>query len=57
MPERFYGAYNNYSIRKVQEEEGPKALEYARNDGVDAVIPGAGLTGLPSDRESDCPIS
>ncbi len=38
MPERFYGAYNNYSIRKVQEEEGPKALEYARNDGMDAVI-------------------
>jgi hypothetical protein len=38
MPDRLYGAYNNYSIRKVLTEEGPKALEYARNDGVDAVI-------------------
>lgn len=38
MPDRMYGAYNNYSVRKVLEEEAPKALEYARNDGVDAVI-------------------
>ena len=38
MPERLYGAYNNYSVRKVLEEEGPKALEYARNDGCDAVV-------------------
>lgn len=38
MPDRLYGAYNNYSIRKVLSEEGPKALDYARNDGVDAVV-------------------
>lgn len=38
MPRRVYGAYNNYSKRKVLEEEGPTALEYCRADGVDAVI-------------------
>ena len=38
MPGRVYGAYNNYSKRKVLEEEGPTALEYCRADGVDAVI-------------------
>ncbi len=38
MPERVYGAYNNYSQRKVLEQEAPKALAYAREDGLDAVI-------------------
>ncbi len=38
MPERVYGAYNNYSKRKVLEQEGPMALEYCRADGLDAVV-------------------
>lgn len=38
MPDRVYGAYNNYSKRKVLEEEGPMALEYCRADGLDAVV-------------------
>lgn len=38
IPERFCGAYNNYSQRKVIEEEGPKVLEFCRRDEVDAVI-------------------
>ena len=38
MPERVYGAYNNYSQRKVLEQEAPKALAYAREDGLDAVV-------------------
>lgn len=38
MPERVYGAYNNYSQRKVLTQEAPKALNYAREDGLDAVI-------------------
>lgn len=38
MPERVYGAYNNYSQRKVLAQEAPKALAYAREDGLDAVV-------------------
>ena len=38
MPARVYGAYNNYSKRKVLAEEGPTALEVCRNDGIDAVV-------------------
>ena len=38
MPERVLGAYNNYSQRKVLEQEAPKALQYCREDGVDALI-------------------
>ncbi len=38
MPERVYGAYNNYSQRKVMTQEAPKALAYAREDGLDAVV-------------------
>jgi D-proline reductase (dithiol) PrdB len=38
MPERVYGAYNNYSQRKVLTQEAPKALAYAREDGLDAVV-------------------
>lgn len=38
MPDRVYGAYNNYSQRKVLTEEAPKVLEYCREDGVDALI-------------------
>ena len=38
IPERVYGAYNNYSKRKVLEEEGPTALSYCRADGVEAVV-------------------
>ena len=38
MPERVYGAYNNYSKRKVLEEEGPTALDYCRADGVEALV-------------------
>jgi D-proline reductase (dithiol) PrdB len=38
MPERIYGAYNNYSQRKVLTQEAPKALAYAREDGLDAII-------------------
>jgi D-proline reductase (dithiol) PrdB len=38
MPERFYGAYNNYSQRKVLEEEAPKVLEYCRADNIDVAI-------------------
>ncbi len=38
MPERVYGAYNNYSKRKVLEEEGPSALEMCRVDALDAVV-------------------
>ncbi len=38
MPDRFYGCYNNYSQRKVLEEEGPKVLAYCREDDVDAAI-------------------
>lgn len=38
MPERVYGCYNNYSQRKVLEQEAPKALEFCRQDGVDALI-------------------
>ena len=38
MPERVYGAYNNYSQRKVMTQEAPKALAYAREDSLDAVI-------------------
>ena len=38
MPERVYGAYNNYSKRKVLKEEGPTALDYCRADGVEALV-------------------
>jgi hypothetical protein len=38
MPSHVFGAYNNYSIRKVLEQEGPKALEFCRAEKVDAVI-------------------
>lgn len=38
MPERVYGAYNNYSQRKVLEQEAPKALAFCRQDGLDAIV-------------------
>ncbi|MDX2155689.1 MAG: hypothetical protein SFW09_04180 [Hyphomicrobiaceae bacterium] len=38
MPMRVYGAYNNYSQRKVMSQEAPKALACAREDGLDAVV-------------------
>lgn len=38
MPPRLYGAYNNYSQRKVREEEAPKVLGMARADALDAAI-------------------
>ncbi len=38
MPDRFYGAYNNYSQRKVLTQEAPKALAFAREDKLDAAI-------------------
>jgi hypothetical protein len=38
MPTRVYGAYNNYSQRKVLTQEAPKALACAREDGLDAII-------------------
>lgn len=38
IPPRLYGAYNNYSQRKVLEEEAPKALGMARADALDAAI-------------------
>ena len=38
MPDRFYGAYNNYSQRKVLQQEAPKALSFARRDDLDAMI-------------------
>lgn len=38
FPDRFYGCYNNYSQRKVLEEEAPKALQFCREDKVDAVV-------------------
>jgi hypothetical protein len=38
MPDWFYGAYNNYSQRKVLEQEAPKALNFARRDELDAMI-------------------
>jgi len=38
VPDRFYGCYNNYSQRKVLEQEAPKVLQFCREDGVDAVV-------------------
>lgn len=38
MPARFYGAYNNYSKRKVLREEAPAALALAREDRIDAAV-------------------
>lgn len=38
MPNRVYGAYNNYSQRKVLTQEAPKILEYCRKDGIEALI-------------------
>jgi len=37
-PGRFYGAYNNYSQRKVLEQEAPKVLDFCRQDQVDAAV-------------------
>lgn len=38
MPSRVYGAYNNYSQRKVLGQEAPKALNFCREDELDAII-------------------
>lgn len=38
VSDHLYGAYNNYSQRKVLEQEAPKALEFARRDKIDAMI-------------------
>lgn len=38
FPHRLYGCYNNYSQRKVLAEEAPKALAWAREDKVDAMV-------------------
>ncbi len=38
IPERLYGAYNNYSVKKVLIDEAPKALAMCREDNVDAAI-------------------
>jgi len=38
IPDRLYGAYNNYSKRKVLEEEAPNALALAREDEIDALL-------------------
>lgn len=38
IPERLCGAYNNYSQRKVVEQEAPKVLQFCREDNVDAVV-------------------
>ncbi|MEM7250155.1 MAG: glycine/sarcosine/betaine reductase selenoprotein B family protein [Pseudomonadota bacterium] len=38
VPPRFYGAYNNYSQRKVLEEEAPKVLRFCREDEVDVAV-------------------
>lgn len=38
LPDRVYGAYNNYSRRKVLAEEAPTALELCRQDKLDAVV-------------------
>jgi len=38
MPARVYGAYNNYSQRKVLGQEAPKALNFCRQDELDAII-------------------
>ncbi len=38
IPDRLYGAYNNYSQRKVLEEEAPKVLQYCREDEVDVAV-------------------
>jgi hypothetical protein len=38
MPDRLLGAYNNYSIKKVMNDEAPKALEMCRADGLDACV-------------------
>ena len=38
MPDRVYGAYNNYSKRKVLQEEGPMALQFCLEDQIDAII-------------------
>jgi D-proline reductase (dithiol) PrdB len=37
-PARFYGAYNNYSKRKVIEQEGPAALAMCIEDQIDAAV-------------------
>ena len=37
-PERFCGAYNNYSQKKVLNEEAPATLAFCREDNVDAMI-------------------
>ena len=38
IPDRVYGAYNNYSQRKVMAQEAPKMLEFCRRDNLDAII-------------------
>ena len=38
FPDRLYGCYNNYSIRKVLEQEAPKVLEFCVEDKVDAAV-------------------
>jgi hypothetical protein len=38
LPDRWYGAYNNYSQRKVLEEEAPKVLELCRADEIEAIV-------------------
>ena len=38
IPDRLYGCYNNYSQRKVLEEEAPKALAWCIEDAVDVAV-------------------
>ena len=38
MPDHVLGCYNNYSQRKVLEQEAPKALAQCQKDGIDALI-------------------
>lgn len=38
IPERLMGCYNNYSQRKVLEEEAPKALQWCIEDAVDVAV-------------------
>ena len=44
-----------YSARKVRDELAPKIVEELRRAHVDALLPGARLTRLPSVRWTDCP--
>ena len=38
IPDRLMGCYNNYSQRKVLEEEAPKALAWCIEDAVDVAV-------------------